>query len=193
MANRTGNYCAFYVAEPFNQYNLGANAAKDFCYYNLLKAWKTADSSFPFVDSHNKTYSVRAFFVPDAVIVGAFHYEFVSARRDIGIIGGTAVAYFIPVMVEAFQLVGILVLVVEDIIQCAIFDGDIGLIVFQYDFLLGGDVLFQDVAFIAGLYEAVVDMQFVEDDGRDIRIGDDVVGIEQCEAVVSGKEDAVAR
>ena len=96
-------------------------------------------------------------------------------------------------MVEAFQLVGILVLVVEDIIQCALFDGDIGLIVFQYDFLLGGDVLFQDVAFIAGLYEAVVDMQFVEDDGRDIRIGDDVVGIEQCEAVVSGKEDAVAR
>ena len=59
MANRTGNYCAFYVAEPFNQYNLGANAAKDFCYYNLLKAWKAADLSFPFVDSHNKTYSVR--------------------------------------------------------------------------------------------------------------------------------------
>lgn len=59
MANRTGNYCAFYVAEPFNQYNLGANATKDFCYYNLLKAWKAADVSFPFVDSHNKTYSVR--------------------------------------------------------------------------------------------------------------------------------------
>lgn len=49
MANRTGNYCAFYVAEPFNQNNLGANAAKDFCYYNLLKAWKAADLSFPFV------------------------------------------------------------------------------------------------------------------------------------------------
>ena len=64
-------------------------------------------------------------------------------------------------MVEAFQLVGILVLVVEDIIQCSIFDGDIGLIVFQYDFLLRGDVLFQDVAFIAGLYDSVVDMQFV--------------------------------
>lgn len=29
MANSTGNYCAFYVAEPFNQNNLGANAAKD--------------------------------------------------------------------------------------------------------------------------------------------------------------------
>lgn len=59
MANRTGNYCAFYVAEPFNQNNLGANAAKDFCYYNLLKAWKAEDPSFPFVDSHEKTYSVR--------------------------------------------------------------------------------------------------------------------------------------
>ena len=59
MANRTGNYCAFYVAEPFNQNNLGANTAKDFCYYNLLKAWKAEDSSFPFVDSHAKTYSVR--------------------------------------------------------------------------------------------------------------------------------------
>lgn len=59
MVNSTGNYCAFYVAEPFNQNNLGANAAKDFCYYNLLKAWKAEDSSFPFVDSHAKTYSVR--------------------------------------------------------------------------------------------------------------------------------------
>lgn len=59
MANRTGNYCAFYVAEPFNQNNLGACAAKDFCYYNLLKAWKAEDPSFPFVDSHTKTYSVR--------------------------------------------------------------------------------------------------------------------------------------
>ena len=56
MANRIGNYCAFYVAEPFHQYYLGANAAKDFCYYNLLKAWKAADFSFPFVDSHK--YSI---------------------------------------------------------------------------------------------------------------------------------------
>lgn len=52
MANRIGNYCAFYVAEPFHQYCLGANAAKDFCYYNLLKAWKAVDFSFPFVDSN---------------------------------------------------------------------------------------------------------------------------------------------
>ncbi len=27
--------------------------------YNLLRAWKGADSSFPFIDSHNKNYNVR--------------------------------------------------------------------------------------------------------------------------------------
>lgn len=59
MPNRTANYTAFYVAEPFNETNLGANAAKDFCYYNMLKAWKAADSTFPFVNAHDKTYSVR--------------------------------------------------------------------------------------------------------------------------------------
>lgn len=30
MANRTGNYCAFYVAEPFNQNNLGQMQQKIF-------------------------------------------------------------------------------------------------------------------------------------------------------------------
>ena len=59
MPNRTANYTAFYVAEPFNPSNLGANATRDFCYYNMLRAWKAADSSFPFVDAHAKTYSVR--------------------------------------------------------------------------------------------------------------------------------------
>ncbi len=59
MANRTGNYSAFYVSEPFNESNLGANQAKDFVYYNLLRAWKAKDSNFPFVDSHNKNYNVR--------------------------------------------------------------------------------------------------------------------------------------
>lgn len=59
MAYRNGNYTAFYVAEPFNSSSLGANATKDFCYYNLLRSWKGADASFPFIDSHNKTYSVR--------------------------------------------------------------------------------------------------------------------------------------
>lgn len=59
MAYRNGNYSAFYVAEPFDQGNLGANATKDFRYYNLLKAWKAKDSSFPFIDSHNKNYNVR--------------------------------------------------------------------------------------------------------------------------------------
>lgn len=59
MPNRTANYTAFYVAEPFCETNLGASAAKDFCYYNMLKAWKAADSSFPFINAHDKTYSVR--------------------------------------------------------------------------------------------------------------------------------------
>lgn len=56
---RNGNYCAFYVAEPFNPSALGAHATEDFCYYNLLRTWKGADSTFPFTDSHDKTYSVR--------------------------------------------------------------------------------------------------------------------------------------
>lgn len=59
MAYRNGNYAAFYVAEPFNPSALGAHATKDFLYYNRLRAWKGADSSFPFNDSHGKTYNVR--------------------------------------------------------------------------------------------------------------------------------------
>ncbi|MDK9431417.1 TIR domain-containing protein [Gallibacterium anatis] len=59
MTNRTKNYTAFYVAEPFNESNLGANQKMDFCYYNLLKAWKGRDSSFPFVNAHEATYNVR--------------------------------------------------------------------------------------------------------------------------------------
>lgn len=59
MAYRNGNYSAFYVDEPFSEGNLGANATKDFLYYNLLRAWKASNSSFPFVDSHDKNYNVR--------------------------------------------------------------------------------------------------------------------------------------
>lgn len=59
MATRIYNYSAFYVAEPFSQYNLGAYAAHVFCYYNMLKAWKAQDSSFPFLDAHGTTYNVR--------------------------------------------------------------------------------------------------------------------------------------
>jgi hypothetical protein len=59
MANRTGNYCAFYVKTPFCKTNLGANIAKDFVYYRTLRVWKGSDSSFPFVDSHDKNYNVR--------------------------------------------------------------------------------------------------------------------------------------
>lgn len=59
MAYRNGNYSAFYVDEPFNENNLGAHSTKDFVYYNLLRAWNGADSTFPFIDSHNKNYNVR--------------------------------------------------------------------------------------------------------------------------------------
>lgn len=59
MAYRNGNYAAFYVAEPFNASALGAHATKDFCYYNMLRAWKGKEASFPFNDSHDKTYNVR--------------------------------------------------------------------------------------------------------------------------------------
>lgn len=59
MSYRNGNYCAFYVAEPFNESSLQAHATADFVYYNMLRAWKGKDSSFPFNDSHAKTYSVR--------------------------------------------------------------------------------------------------------------------------------------
>lgn len=59
MAYRNGNYTAFYVAEPFNASALGAHATKDFCYYNMLRAWKGKEASFPFNDSHDKTYNVR--------------------------------------------------------------------------------------------------------------------------------------
>lgn len=56
---RNSNYAAFYVAEPFSSSSLGAYATKDFCYYNMLRAWKGKDLSFPFNDAHAKTYSVR--------------------------------------------------------------------------------------------------------------------------------------
>src|SRR5690242_3579759 len=59
MATRNGNYCAFYVAEPFNPSTLGAHASRDFCFYNLLRSWKGSDAAFPFIDSHDKTYNVR--------------------------------------------------------------------------------------------------------------------------------------
>jgi hypothetical protein len=59
MSNRNGNYSAFYVSEPFSESRLGAHATKDFVYYNMLRAWKGFDSTFPFNDSHNINYNVR--------------------------------------------------------------------------------------------------------------------------------------
>ena len=45
--------------EPFHESNLGAYATPDFCYYQTLRMWKGADSSFPFNDSHMKNYNAR--------------------------------------------------------------------------------------------------------------------------------------
>lgn len=59
MAFKNGNYTAFYVSEPFSESNLGASATRDFNSYNMLRAWKATDGTFPFNDSHNKTYNVR--------------------------------------------------------------------------------------------------------------------------------------
>ncbi|WP_025885112.1 TIR domain-containing protein [Asaia prunellae] len=59
MTYRNANYTAFYVSEPFHASALGAHATKDFQYYNTLKMWKGGDTTFPFVDAHEKTYNVR--------------------------------------------------------------------------------------------------------------------------------------
>lgn len=59
VAYRNGNYSAFYVDEPFHESNLGAQATKDFRYYNLLRAWEEKDDDFDFNDSHQKNYNVR--------------------------------------------------------------------------------------------------------------------------------------
>ena len=59
MAIKTGNYCAFYVTQFGTDSNLAANSVRDFVYYNMLRAWKGKDSTFPFTDSHAKNYNVR--------------------------------------------------------------------------------------------------------------------------------------
>lgn len=59
MAYRNGNYSAFYVTETASESTLKAHATRDFVYYQLLRAWKAGDSSFPFNDSHMKNYNVR--------------------------------------------------------------------------------------------------------------------------------------
>ena len=57
--NRINSYSAFYVSEPFDPSSLGAYATHDFCHYQMLKAWKGKDSSFPFYNAHETTYNVR--------------------------------------------------------------------------------------------------------------------------------------
>lgn len=59
MTERDANYTAFYVSEPFSEYNYGAAGTRDFVTYNMIRAWKGGDLSFPFIDAHEKTYNVR--------------------------------------------------------------------------------------------------------------------------------------
>ena len=59
MSYRNGTYCAFYVDEPFDPSNLEVFATRDFVYYFLVRMWKHEDPSFPFINSHDKTYNVR--------------------------------------------------------------------------------------------------------------------------------------
>ena len=112
----------------------------------------------------------------------------VGSCRNIGVIGRTPVAYFIPFGVEPFQFVGIFILIVEDIIQCGIFNHYIGLVVFQDNLLLGGDIFFQDAVFVVRLYQIVVDIELVEDDRRHVRVGDNIVRVKESKPVVAGKE-----
>ena len=59
MTYRNSTYTAFYVDENYFNTNLGAFIAEDFCYFQILKSWKQNDSSFAFIDAHDKTYNVR--------------------------------------------------------------------------------------------------------------------------------------
>ena len=83
MSYRNGNYAAFYVASPFKETNLGANIAHDFCYYNALRMWKGRDSSFPFIDSHNKNYNVRDGSDWEKTLKPRLHYRLKNSKNII--------------------------------------------------------------------------------------------------------------
>lgn len=59
MSYRNGNYTAFYVSEIYPDNSSLPEEKFDFCYYRLFQQWKDEDSTFPFIDSHDKTYNVR--------------------------------------------------------------------------------------------------------------------------------------
>ncbi len=83
MENRIYNYSAFYVAEPVNTSNLGTYATPDFIYYNMLKAWKAADTSFPFYDVHASTYSVRDGSDWEGTLKPRLHQRLLSSKNII--------------------------------------------------------------------------------------------------------------
>ena len=82
----------------------------------------------------------------------------IGSCRDIGVIGCTAVAHFVPVGVEPFQFIGVLVFTVEDIVQGTIFNGYIGLIMIEYNLLLSGNVFLQYILLVIGTYQVVINV-----------------------------------
>ena len=83
MSNRIYNYSAFYVAEPFSASNLSAYATRDFIYYNMLRAWKSEDSSFPFYDAHGTTYNVRDSSEWESTLKPRLHQRLQNSRNII--------------------------------------------------------------------------------------------------------------
>lgn len=61
MPNRISTYTAFYVDNTEISRQRPAYFVRDFYYYQTLKSWKhnPTSMSFPFIDAHGKTYSVR--------------------------------------------------------------------------------------------------------------------------------------
>ena len=117
----------------------------------------------------------------------------ISACRNVGVIGSTAASYFIPIGIESIQLISILVFIVKDIIQRTIFNHYIRLIIFQYNLFLGGNTFFENTRLIVRLYQSVVDVQFIQNDGGNIRVSDYITWIEERKTIVACKEYPVVR
>ena len=81
MNYRNGNYSAFYVSEPFDEYSLGARQAHDFCYYSLLGAWKKMMNAVPTIhvpfkkDLIARALSDEEFTVQSESRPGAYFYS----------------------------------------------------------------------------------------------------------------------
>ena len=54
---------------------------------------------------------------PGTVVIGSFHAEDIRTCRQVGISGAVLIAYVVPVLVEAFKHIGILVLLRRAVAQ----------------------------------------------------------------------------